>query len=93
MCLFLFTLFAGPRTAIVIWWLIAPRRWDEAFPSLVLPVLGFIFLPWTTLAFVLVSTGGRVVDLDWIWVALAFLIDLLSTGFGRLGSRQRFGYR
>ena len=49
MCLFLLLLFFGPRSVIVIWWFIQPLRWDAVFHSFLLPFLGFLFLPWTTL--------------------------------------------
>ena len=58
MCLFLSLLLFGPRVVIIFWWLIEPARWSLAYDSFILPFLGFLFLPWTTLMYVLVSPGG-----------------------------------
>ena len=92
MCFFLVTVFLGPRAAIVFWWLIAPGRWDSAFDTFILPVLGFIFLPWTTLTFVAVAPNGVVSGDDWVWLGLGFFLDLLTSGFG-YRSRTQVVYR
>ena len=55
MCLFIILLFFGPRTVIVFWWLVQPLRWDATFHSFLLPFLGFLFLAWSTLMYVLVA--------------------------------------
>jgi hypothetical protein len=81
-CFFVILLFLGPRFAIPIWWLLQPARWNAAFQSFIWPLLGFIFLPWTTLMFVAVAPFGNVAGSDWLWLALAFFGDLMSFGFG-----------
>jgi hypothetical protein len=81
--------FLGPRLGIILWWLFDNDRWDRAFDSFILPFLGFIFLPWTTLAFVAVAPRGNVDGADWLWLALAFLLDLMTYGYGR---RSRTAY-
>jgi hypothetical protein len=78
-CLALLAGFLGPRLAAVVWWLADPTRWDLAFSSWVWPLLGIIFLPWTTLAYVLVwSTVGGVEGLEWLVVGLGFAADLAT---------------
>jgi hypothetical protein len=57
------------------------------FPYWVWPLLGLIFLPWTTLAYLVVFRGG-VVGLDWLWLGLGFLIDI---GSHSSGYRHRHG--
>ena len=57
MCLFLLLLLFGPRLVGVLWWLFEPVRWNAAFGTVLLPVLGLIFLPWTTLMYLLVAPG------------------------------------
>jgi hypothetical protein len=89
MCLFLILLLFGPRSVIVIWWLLQPLRWDAAFGSFIVPFLGFLILPWTTLMYVIVAPGG-LVGLDVLWMALAVLADIASyTGGGVYGRRRR----
>ena len=75
MCLFLSLLLFGPRVVIIFWWIVDPLRWSVAFDSFFLPFLGFLFLPWTTLMYVLVSPGG-VEGLDLLWIGLAVAADL-----------------
>jgi hypothetical protein len=88
MCLFLSLLLFGPRIVIVFWWLIEPLRWEAAFSTVLLPILGFLFLPWTTLMYVLVSPGG-VEGLDLLWIGLAVAADLASYAGGAIGGRGR----
>ena len=52
---------------------------SRAIDDLVRRVLGFLFLPWTTLAYVVfydVGPGREVVGFEWFLVGLAFLLDL-----------------
>jgi hypothetical protein len=89
MCLFIILLLFGPRTVIVFWWLFQPLRWDATFHAFLLPFLGFLFLPWSTLMYVLVAPGG-VVGLDFLWMGLAVLADIASyAGSGVYGRRRR----
>jgi hypothetical protein len=76
----LFGLFVGffPRIALVIVWL-ATNLVDRAFDSFILPLLGLIFLPFTTLVYALAWVPG--VELGngrWLWVALAFAFELVG---------------
>jgi hypothetical protein len=89
MCLFFTTLFLGPRAGIFFWWLFAPGRWETAFDTWVWPVLGFIFLPWTTLMFVIVAPFGNVVSWDWLWLAFALFGDMASYATSGYGNRNR----
>ena len=59
-CFFSVLLFLGPRAAILIWWLVNPLLWQATFDRFIWPLLGFIFVPWTTLMYVLVAPGGIV---------------------------------
>jgi hypothetical protein len=89
MCLFLILLLFGPRSVIVIWWLLQPVRWDATYGSFIVPFLGFLILPWTTLMYVIVAPGG-LLGLDVLWMGLAVLADIASyTGGGMYGRRRR----
>ncbi len=94
MCCFFTTLvLLGPRAAILVWWLINPIRWQVTFDTFIWPLLGFIFLPWTTLMYVLVAPGG-IILFDWILLALAVLADIAVYAGGGYGNRGRIpGYR
>jgi hypothetical protein len=89
MCCFLTALvFLGPRAAILLWWLAQPARWDATFSNFLVPVLGFLFLPWTTLAYVVVAPGG-VVGADWLLLGIGFLVDLANYAGGGYTNRTR----
>lgn len=91
-CLFTSMALFGPRIAIIVWGLLQPVRWELAFSTFVWPLLGFVFAPWATLMYVLVAPNG-VDGLDWLWIALGFLLDLGSYIGGGYGNRGRIrGY-
>ena len=50
-CLALTAGFLGPRIALFVWWIFG-NKVDVAFDTWIWPLLGLIFLPWTTLAYV-----------------------------------------
>jgi hypothetical protein len=77
----------APRLALILMWLFTP--WiGRAFDNFVLPLLGFIFLPLTTVIYVFVSPGG-LGTFDWILLIVGILIDLGSYGSGAYGRRGR----
>jgi len=87
-CLFSALVLLGPRAGILIWWLLEPAKWNLAFQTFIWPLLGFIFVPWTTLMYVLVFQGG-IEGFDWIWLGLGLLIDIGSWTGGAYGNRGR----
>lgn len=78
----------GPRAAILVWWLIDQSRWEGAFGSFVWAFLGFLFLPWATIMFVIVAPNGDVTGFDWVWLALGLMADLSSYGSSGYGRRD-----
>jgi hypothetical protein len=57
--------------------------------SIIWPILGILFVPWTTLAFLIVwlpVTG--IFGLDWMWIALGAQVDLGTYGGGRDSNRD-----
>lgn len=91
-CIFTTILLLGPRIGFLIWWLINPLRFSAAFDTFILPLLGVIFLPWTTLMYIGIFPGG-ISGFDWVWMGLAFLADLSSYAGGAYGNRERIpGY-
>jgi len=91
MCCFLLVLvLLGPRIGGAIWWLFQPLRWQSAFSNFagglwwIWSILGIVFLPWTTIMYVLVAPGG-VLGWDWLWLGLMLVFDILwyTSGAGR----------
>ncbi len=87
-CFFTSLLLLGPRAGILIWWLLDTTRWQLAFTNFIWGILGFIFLPWTTLMYVIVFPGG-IVGFDWIWLGLGVLADIGSHVGGAYTNRER----
>jgi hypothetical protein len=88
-CLIILLLVLGPRAVIVAWWFLEPVQWSATFSTFLIPVLGFVLLPWTTLMYVLVAPGG-LVGLDYLWLAVALVADLGShAGTSAVGRRRR----
>jgi hypothetical protein len=92
-CFYTILAFLGPRFANIIWWIANPVRWVgstelSAFDSALWPILGILFLPWTTLMYVLVFPGG-VGGWDWLWLGLAVLGDIGMYAGGGVGNRDR----
>ena len=92
-CFFTSLVLLGPRLAILVWWLIRPAYFMSAFSSWIWAILGWVFLPWTTLMFVIVAPGGGVTGFDWLWLGIALMADIGSYAGGGYGTRDRIpGY-
>jgi hypothetical protein len=88
--LFIVLLFGGPRLITIIWYLLDQARWSATFDGLLIPILGFLFLPWTLVMYVLVGPG--VEGGEWLLVGLGLLADALSWGGGARETR-RYGMK
>jgi hypothetical protein len=76
-CLFVLLSAFAPRLLVVFAWIARPNYFDAVFDTWVFPLLGLIFLPFTTLIYLLVGAPPQGVEgLDWLWVVLAVLLDL-----------------
>ena len=83
-----------PRVALILVWLFGSDGYlSQPFESRAWPILGFLFLPLTTLAFAygMNSLGqpGEMTPLGWVLVAIAGLTDLGLVGNGERGRRHR----
>ena len=78
-CLLILLTGLAPRFAAVLYWIVKPERWDAAFDgSWLWPLLGIVFLPITTIVWVLVAPGG-VASFDFLWLGIAVFLDIGST--------------
>jgi hypothetical protein len=84
----------GPRVGLLVWWLLPAGRnqFNLAFNSLIMPILGIIFLPWTTIAWTLFAGQNGIVGFDWVWVVGGLVIDVLSYTSGALKRKDMPGY-
>lgn len=66
------------RIILLCVWIWTPLVGRAFYGGWILPLLGFLILPITTLVYILVYfySGNGVVGWGWLWVALALLLDL-----------------
>ncbi len=79
----LFAIFGGmfPRIAVFMIWLARPLFFTAAFGgSWFLPALGILFLPFTTLMYILMWTPAGLTGFDWFWLIIAVALDIGSIG-------------
>jgi hypothetical protein len=90
MCLFALLAGVFPRVAFAIYWIARPNVVDAVFGSLIWPLLGLIFLPFTTLIYTILWTAGTGVSgWDWLWVGIALVLDLAHYGSSAYGNRDK----
>jgi hypothetical protein len=82
------------RIFLLCYWLARPVQFNAAFGGFILPCLGFLFLPFATLMYVLLwSPGVGLTGLDWLWVILAGVLDILNIAGAGYSNRDRIpGY-
>ena len=87
-CFVLLFALISPRLALVATWLFSGVL-ERAYDGWLVPVLGFVLLPWTTLAWAWMYKSGNTVEgLEWFLVGVAALLDLSSlAGSGKRGRR------
>ena len=78
-CLFALIGAFAPRIALVLLWLFTPLV-NLVFSSWIWPLLGVIFLPFTTLLYVLLAVSGPMSFWGWLIVGMGLILDLGSYG-------------
>lgn len=80
---------AFPRIALLLVYFFS-NYLERAYATPIWPLLGFIFLPLTTLAYAwAINTAGSVVGMYLVVVVLAVLLDLGLIGGGEWSRRRR----
>lgn len=78
------------RFMLLIMWISRPVAWNATFDSVILPCLGWFFLPITTMMYVWLIQGlGTIQGVDWVWLFLAFLLDIATVGAAGAANRDR----
>jgi hypothetical protein len=67
----------GPRIALAAVWIFG-NRVELAFDSWWVPLLGLIFLPWTTLVYALVWQPGGLDNVEILLVVGAVALDVIT---------------
>jgi hypothetical protein len=91
-CLALTAGVLGPRIALLAWWIFGDKV-DAAFSTWVWPLLGLLFLPWTTLMYVIAwGPLNGVSGAGWLLVALGVGLDIATYGARSAKARYRSAY-
>ncbi len=76
-----------PRFLLLVGWANDQVFWQNVFSAPVWVLGGFLFFPWTTFVYGYVSPNGMTL-LNWIFLLVAFMIDLGTWGIGALAARK-----
>jgi hypothetical protein len=86
-CLLLIVILAFPRVGLALLFLFT-HYLDRAFSSILVLILGFLFLPFTTLVYAwMVNSHLAIAGVNLLFLLIAALVDLGSLGGGY--SRRR----
>jgi hypothetical protein len=86
-CVLALLAFLGPRLAIFLLWLFTTYL-SRAFDTFLWPFLGFLFLPWTTIAFAIAQNDlGGSTGIGLLVIVIGFLVDIGVVGGGARGRR------
>ncbi len=89
-CLLLILFLIFPRVALVLIFLTS-QYLERAYHGLILPLLGFIFVPLTTLAYAwMVNTHQPLQGVNLLVLLVAIVIDLGGLGGGEYHRRTRW---
>ena len=88
-CLLLVLLLIFPRV-VLVWMYLTSTYLQRAYHELLIPLLGFIFLPLTTLVYAwLVNTHSPIEGINLLYIIVAVIIDLGGLGGGDYHRRRR----
>jgi hypothetical protein len=90
-CLVLIVFLAFPRIALV-WLFLTSNYLQRAYHGLLLPLIGFLFLPLTTLAYAwMTNTRQPIAGINLLILVIAIVIDLGGLSGGEYHRRTRWG--
>lgn len=84
------------RLALLFVWIftsLVGRAFDGGFWGWALPIIGLLFIPITVLTYVIVNAlAGGVTGWAWLWIVLAFLVDLSAHAPAARVTTRRVGH-
>ena len=89
-CLFVLMAAFAPRLLVIFIWIARPTYVDVVWDTWIFPLLGLIFLPFTTLIYLFLGAPPGLEGWDWLWIALAVVLDL-SHYANTYSQRDTFG--
>jgi hypothetical protein len=78
-CLLAFSIALAPRVILVLAWIFS-ARWPLVWQGeWILPLLGIVFLPYTTIMYLLTWTlTGGIEGWDWMWILIGLFLDFMK---------------
>ena len=81
-CLLVILVLMFPRVILVLMFLLSNYLW-RAYHGYLIPLLGFIFLPITTIVYAwMVNNGYSIAGINALYLVIAVILDLGSHGAG-----------
>ena len=91
-CLLAFGLAVAPRAFLILAWLFS-ERWPIVWGGdFLLPLLGIVFVPYTTVMYMLVWSPTGIQGWDWMWIALGLFLDVSHWAQTAANRKQVPGY-
>ena len=82
-CFLLLVIMLFPRVALALMWFFSTYLQRAFHGGLVLPVLGFLFLPLTTIVYAWeLNSGMPTAGINLLWLLIAVIVDLGGLGGG-----------
>lgn len=82
-CLLLFVILLSPRITLVLMWLFSTYLQRAFHGGFMLPLIGFVFLPLTTIVYAWELNSGMPTEgINLLWLLIAVVIDLGGLGGG-----------
>jgi predicted MFS family arabinose efflux permease len=89
-CLFLLVFLAFPRVALVLLFFFS-NYLQHAYHNLLIPLLGFLFLPLTTLVYAWMANAHQpIVGINVVILVITVVIDVGGLGGGEYHRRRRW---
>ena len=82
-CFLLLLILLSPRVALVLMWIFSTYLQRAFHGGLLLPLLGFIFLPLTTIVYAWeINSHMPMAGVNLLWLLIAVIVDLGGLGGG-----------
>lgn len=89
-CLLVLVILFFPRVVLVLMFLLTNYLQRAFHGGLLVPLLGFIFLPITTIVYAWeINNGLALAGINLLWLLIAVIIDVSGWGGGGLHARRR----
>lgn len=89
-CLLIVLALAVPRLLLFFIWMLTDW-FSRSFYTVAIPVLGILFMPYTTLAYLAAMLNNNMAVSGWwtVLILLAIIVDVAHLGAGRFRKRAR----